>query len=70
MPEITGKDFMIGGLIFALMITEWHGKNSEYALAWLAEKSPLLIRWPLYYGLIFLIFLLRGQAQQFIYFQF
>jgi NADH:ubiquinone oxidoreductase subunit 3 (subunit A) len=57
-------------LIFLCMIIEWFGRNNQYALEELGLqwKSPL--RYAMYYGIIFLIFLFAGGEQEFIYFQF
>jgi D-alanyl-lipoteichoic acid acyltransferase DltB (MBOAT superfamily) len=57
-------------LIFLSVIIEWFSRNDQYALEKLGLqwKSPL--RYAMYYGIIFLIFLFAGGEQQFIYFQF
>jgi alginate O-acetyltransferase complex protein AlgI len=57
-------------LICFFMATEWFGRQGQYALADLPAKMPVVVRWPLYYALIAVIFLLSTNNQQFIYFQF
>ena len=57
-------------LIVGFVITEWRGREHQYAIAamWLGWKRPY--RYAMYYAIIMLIFLFGGTEQQFIYFQF
>ncbi|WP_179019462.1 MBOAT family O-acyltransferase [Winogradskyella forsetii] len=56
-------------LVLFFIITEWFGRNGEYAI----EKIDFIkrpIRWAFYIALIVLMFSFTGEEQQFIYFQF
>jgi len=56
-------------LVLFFIITEWFGRNGEYAI----EKIDFIkrpIRWAFYMTLIILMFSFTGEEQQFIYFQF
>ncbi|EDP69718.1 alginate O-acetylation protein [Flavobacteriales bacterium ALC-1] len=56
-------------LVLFFIITEWLGRNGEYAI----EKIDFIkqpIRWAFYISLIILMFSFTGEEQQFIYFQF
>lgn len=57
-------------LIVGFVITEWRGREHQYAIAamWTGWKRPY--RYAMYYAIIMLIFLFGGTEQQFIYFQF
>jgi alginate O-acetyltransferase complex protein AlgI len=57
-------------LICFFMTVEWVGRHRQHALANIGAKWPIAIRWPFYYALVVLIFLLATSKQQFIYFQF
>jgi len=64
------KVVSIAFLIGVFLIVEWIGREQQYAIAKIGLKYPKFIRWVLYYGIIYLIYLFAGQEQQFIYFQF
>lgn len=51
-------------------VVEWLGREDHFAIESIGLKFPCYVRWGFYYGIIMLIFIFRGQEQQFIYFQF
>lgn len=57
-------------LIAALLLTEWHGRQGQHALAHLGIHWKRPLRHAFYYLLIFVIFWFGGEEQAFIYFQF
>lgn len=57
-------------LILIFFITEWIGREKEYAISNLGLSWPVALRWGLYYLLIIVIFYFSGTRQEFIYFQF
>jgi len=57
-------------LIIVFVITEWIGREHQYALARIGLKWQKQVRWAMYYILVVAIFLFMGKEQQFIYFQF
>lgn len=57
-------------LILCIFLAEWFHRTSEYPLAVLGTKWKRPFRYLLYYVIILLIFLLSGNQDQFIYFQF
>jgi len=68
LPDITGMKALL--LIVPLfLLFEWFGREKEFALA-LAEEWKRPMRYIVYYIIILAIFLLTGEQQQFIYFQF
>jgi len=56
-------------LILVVLVFEWTQRKQEHALQlnWIKYR---VLRWSVYYFLIFVLFYLGGQNQQFIYFQF
>ncbi len=56
-------------LIFFIVI-EWLGRDQEHAIARLGQNFKRPIRWAIYYGILLLMFYMRGAQQEFIYFQF
>jgi D-alanyl-lipoteichoic acid acyltransferase DltB (MBOAT superfamily) len=56
--------------IFLLLITEWLQRDKQHALDFTNKKTPIIIRWVIYYTIIILIYLFVGHQQTFIYFQF
>ena len=67
-PTIKPIPLYIALLIF--IIIEWLGREEQFAIAKLGNKLHRMIRWTLYYVLIYTIFYHAGAEQQFIYFQF
>ncbi len=57
-------------LIGAFFLTEWFWRHENFALVWLNQRFPKIVRWIFYYALIFLIYRFSGNEKQFIYFEF
>jgi len=57
-------------LLMFFILTEWAGKNNQYALENLGMNWARPKRFALYYTIIFFIFAFQGSKQEFIYFQF
>jgi hypothetical protein len=57
-------------LIAFLMIIEWLGRESAFALSKLGNAWPRALRWTFYFLILTTIFIFNGKEQQFIYFQF
>ena len=58
------------GLIVAMLVLEWLGREDEYALARLGLTWTQPLRWSMYYALVLVILTMAGRPQEFIYFQF
>ena len=56
--------------ILVLILAEWLNRNRQHALEKLENRIPLLIRWSIYYILIYCIIIYGGRSDEFIYFQF
>jgi hypothetical protein len=58
-------------LTVLFILVEWNGRNYKFAMENIGQqvKQPIL-RYVIYYGLIFILFYFSGDKQQFIYFQF
>ena len=56
--------------IAILIITEWVQRDKQHALEFDGMKIPRLVRWGIYYSVIFILFYFGGSQQEFIYFQF
>ncbi len=56
--------------IVGMLIVEWIGKNKEHGISGLGISWPRIIRWSLYFCMLFLILFYIGKEQEFIYFQF
>lgn len=71
-PEFEGKRkaLFILVLIGYFLWLEWLGRTTQYALEQLGLEWSRWKRWGLYFTLLALIFILSGEEQQFIYFQF
>jgi D-alanyl-lipoteichoic acid acyltransferase DltB (MBOAT superfamily) len=67
-PEIFPKLTLL--ICFLFFVFEWIGRESNFAIANIFNKWPMLFRHALYYILIFCIIYFSWQEQQFIYFQF
>lgn len=57
-------------LIGVFMITEWIGRENQYAIEGISANFPKIIRWSFYCLLVLVTFLYSGSQQDFIYFQF
>ena len=67
-PELMPfKIFLLTGFF---IITEWLGREQQYAIANLPTKWPKALRWGFYYMLVSMILYFQGSNQPFIYFQF
>jgi hypothetical protein len=53
-----------------MVIVEWMGRDYNYAIAKMGLIRIKSIRYAIYYAIVFVIFWLSGEEQQFIYFQF
>jgi D-alanyl-lipoteichoic acid acyltransferase DltB (MBOAT superfamily) len=71
-PRFSGmpKAILTLALVLLFLIIEWLGREHQYAIANLDAKLKRPIRYAVYYSLIIAIFLLGGNEQEFIYFQF
>ena len=67
-PEIMSGTLLL--LMGVFIITEWFGREHQYAIEHFGLKWPRVFRWAIYYSLIIAIFYYAGEKQQFIYFQF
>lgn len=57
--------------ILLLLIVEWIQRDKQHGLQIESQKVPKVLRWSIYYGIVFLIFWFNStQKQDFIYFQF
>ncbi len=56
--------------ILGLVIVEWIQREKQHALNFDGMKLPKILRWGIYYGIIFIIIIYGGSQQEFIYFQF
>ena len=57
-------------IIFLFLLTEWIGKEQDYAIEKLAAKWYKPLRWSFYLSLLIFVYYFAGERQQFIYFQF
>lgn len=64
--------FALPALLVFFMVTEWLGREQQYAIQEVGVKFKRPVRWALYYGLVLIIFYFAGSGkeQEFIYFQF
>lgn len=62
--------YLIGSLLLFFFIIEWIGREQKYAIENIGLRWPKLIRWTMYYAMLFTIFYFQGKEKQFIYFQF
>jgi D-alanyl-lipoteichoic acid acyltransferase DltB (MBOAT superfamily) len=68
-PEVR-PDPEVWALIAAFFVVEWLGRENRHALEKLASGWPRVLRWGIYFAIVFAIFWFGGQQQEFIYFQF
>lgn len=71
-PNFEGADsaiILLLGIIF-LLVMEWMSRKYEYGLAIIEKLPNRLLRYAIYYTLIFVIYYFNGKEQEFIYFQF
>ena len=67
-PSVLPK--MLFVLLLVFIIIEWLGREEQYAIAKLCLNRPKIIRYTFYYLIILTIIVFKGNANQFIYFQF
>lgn len=67
-PQFLPKKLIV--IIAVFMITEWFGKQDEFAIENIGIKWPMALRITFYYALIIMVFIFINEEQQFIYFQF
>lgn len=64
------KAVFVMSLVIFFFLLEWIGREQEYAVAKIGVNWRKTVRWSFYIFIAFMIFLLGGQQQSFIYFQF
>jgi len=57
-------------LLIFFIAFEWMGRKKEHVLQFLEDSYPKVIKYLIFYILVFMILLLKGKSQEFIYFQF
>jgi alginate O-acetyltransferase complex protein AlgI len=57
-------------LLILFVLTEWCGRESEYAIEHLFNKKKKVFRFAFYYLIVAIIFVFANSGQDFIYFQF
>jgi alginate O-acetyltransferase complex protein AlgI len=62
--------FAIPALLAIFILTEWFGREHQFAIQKIGAKWNRLLRYAMYYAIIIAIFWFGGKEQQFIYFQF
>jgi D-alanyl-lipoteichoic acid acyltransferase DltB (MBOAT superfamily) len=67
-PEILPRTLIL--LILLFILTEWLGREEQFAIQKLGLKWKRAIRYSMYYAIIIAIFWFGVKEQQFIYFQF
>ena len=69
LPRVNASLALI--LVAFFMVIEWFGRRNNYAIETWMFKSPRILRWSFYAGLIFLIgIFMKTEESAFIYFQF
>lgn len=56
--------------VVVFIVFEWLQRHREHGLQLSGTWMPQFLRWALYYGLVMAIFLMGGDPQEFVYFQF
>nr|WP_159799746.1 MBOAT family O-acyltransferase [Flavobacterium sp. MK4S-17] len=67
-PELFPKTLLLTIAIFVVL--EWRARNNEIALDSILHRTPLFLRYAVYYFILFLVFYYSSEQRQFIYFQF
>ena len=57
-------------LLILFIVIEWQGREQRYAIENLGIHQKKVVRWCMYYAILFMILFLGNEAQDFIYFQF
>ena len=68
LPDILPKATLV--LLILFIMAEWLNRGKQHVLQLDDIKLPVIVRWGIYYSLIFLITLYGGNEVEFIYFQF
>lgn len=68
-PDITNKGMLGLGFILLMLITEWLQRTKEHGLDLSSVKNSFA-RFCIYFLIIFVCYIFKGDVQQFIYFQF
>jgi len=68
LPEARPKFLFV--LIFLFLVVEWLQRSKQHALEFDTIKLPRIVKWAVYYVVVFVIFFYGGEKQEFIYFQF
>ncbi|WP_282038820.1 MBOAT family O-acyltransferase [Saccharicrinis aurantiacus] len=66
--SVTPKKMIL--LLFLFVLIEWNARTHKHALEYFGSKWPKVMRYALYYLIIFSLVWFGGEKQQFIYFQF
>jgi alginate O-acetyltransferase complex protein AlgI len=67
-PEVFPVTVLL--ILLAFVTIEWFGRKQQYALAFDKDRMPRVIRWGIYYAIVFFTIVYGASGQQFIYFQF
>ena len=70
LPEFIVRSRLLIILIVLLILIEWKGRKEQYGIAKIGLNCRKPLRYAMYYGIIIVIYLFGGKAQEFIYFQF
>jgi alginate O-acetyltransferase complex protein AlgI len=70
-PEVLSIKMILTFLLIGFFILcEWVQREKQHALQFAGRKSGVFTRWAFYFGLVVAIVWLKGNVQDFIYFQF
>ncbi len=69
-PELEKKQIIFVPFIILLVAMEWLQRDKQHALQLESPRFPRIVKWTIYYGLVFIIIFYAGSQQEFIYFQF
>ena len=70
-PNFLGSNLYYFILLITFVIIEWFGRKKKHPLEWTNVKLPFMLRWGIYYLIIFIIIYFGVYNQsEFIYFQF
>lgn len=67
-PDV--RPYYLIALILLFMVIEWFGKESKYAIQSMFSNWPRILRWGVYYSIIWFLISTNQPEQDFIYFQF
>lgn len=68
MPEYFSKTTVL--MIVVMLAVEWWNRDREFGLQLNVQKLPVMVRYGIYFSLIFLVYFCGGNQETFIYFQF